>query len=125
MSVCKQCGYPVIWVKIEGRWHCHNESDGADHWDLCSKVRWEKTKATGIRFDSKAAAGYANSVHGTKFERLNAKVKRGSRFKRHILCRECVPAWEDCPNNCPLAIHSNDLGVSLEQDQLAHLRDIR
>lgn len=107
MSVCKQCGSSVIWLKIEGRWYCHNESDGAEHWDTCSKVRWEQTKATGIRFDRKAAAGYANSVHGTKFERLSAKVKRGERFKNHPSCRECVPAWEICPNQCPNSILIN------------------
>ena len=110
MTLCKQCGASVSWVMIEARWHCHN-ADGTDHWDLCSKLRWEQTKATGVRFDRLREAGYANSVHGTKFERLNAKIRRGSRYKSDRSCGHCVPAWDVCPNHCPIALGCKNRGA--------------
>lgn len=121
MSACKQCGADVQWSKIDNRWHCHN-ADGSDHWDLCSKLRWEQTKATGIRLEDEYKAGYRNSVHGTKFERINALVERGSNYREDDRCKQCVPAWQDCPNNCPLSFADSH---GLTADQLSHLSDIR
>lgn len=99
MTACKQCGGEVRWVQIDGRWHCHNQ-DGSDHWDECSKRRWQQVVATGERFVTKRASGYANSVHGTKYDRISAGVVRGKRYKPSGQCKQCVPPWETC-NGCP------------------------
>lgn len=107
MSICcKQCGADVVWTKESGRWHCHNP-DGSDHWDLCSKRRWRQVKATGERFETERESGYANSIHGTKLDRLSAKPIRGAGFKLSGECKDCVAPWEVCaalPNGCPDAI---------------------
>lgn len=84
---------------MDGRWACHNP-DGSDHWDLCSKTRWEQVKATGQRFDDKRQSGYAYSVHGTKLDRISADTIKGKKYKISGLCKDCVPPWEVCAE-CP------------------------
>jgi hypothetical protein len=106
-TACKQCGADVIWKKVtndKGRqqWQCFNADGVTVHWDSCSKRRWQQVKATGERFESTMESGYANSVHGTKFDRLNAPIARG-KIKRSGKCRDCVPPWELCPG-CPDSI---------------------
>ena len=99
MTKCKQCGGQIVWTQTEGRWYGRNP-DGSDHWDACSKRRWEQVKATGERFEAAEASGYARSVHGTKYDRINAKPIRGENYQPTGLCRQCVPPWEICAG-CP------------------------
>jgi hypothetical protein len=101
---CKQCGDEVIWKRVmlasgRGQWQCFNNDGVTVHWDSCSKRRWQQTKATGERFESASESGYANSVHGTKFDRLASPVIRGQ-VKLSGQCRDCVPPWEVC-SACP------------------------
>jgi len=81
MSACKQCGASVIWKRVtndKGReqWQCFNADGVTVHWDSCSKRRWQQVKATGQRFENEHESGYAASVHGTKFDRLNAGTQQ-------------------------------------------------
>jgi hypothetical protein len=99
MRACRQCGAEIRWQKQNGRWFCLNQ-DGTDHWDACSKKRWQQVKATGTRFEKKDGTGYANSIHGTKFDMKTSGFKRGRDFKVSGLCKSCVPAWEVC-GGCP------------------------
>lgn len=99
MSTCKQCGLEVKWVKNGERFNCLN-ADGSDHWDLCSLTRWLQVKATGQRFENQRESGYANSIHGTKLDRLSAKPIPGEHYKPSGDCKNCVPPWELCPD-CP------------------------
>ena len=69
----------------DGKWQCLNP-DATIHWDQCSANRWEQVKATGTKFEDKdhlgrEIAGYKDSIHGTKLERISAKVIKGKKFK--------------------------------------------
>lgn len=98
MSICKSCGSDVIWRRIDGRWYCYNE-DGSEHWDRCSAIRWEQTKATGVFFSKNGDSGYRNSVHGTKMSRQSSGFIRGKDYRED--CCDCgLPAWEICSQNC-------------------------
>jgi hypothetical protein len=95
---CRECGASVIWRRSGGRWQCFNADGATIHWDSCSQRRWTQVKATGTRFETETEAGYANSIHGTKFDLLIADGP-----KREIpTCANCVPPWEVCPNRCPI-----------------------
>ena len=105
---CKSCGADVIWKQITNdkgarQWQCFNVDGVTTHWDQCSKRRWEQVKATGERFERKRASGYANSVHGTKYDLLVAPVMRG-KIGLSGNCRDCVPPGEVCPAVCPEAM---------------------
>ena len=111
MNTCEQCGAGVVWVRdIYGRWQCFNAGTDIDHWDSCSKRRWEQTVATGTPFENEKSvdangkpievSGYANSVHGTKLRQIDfhkAKAKGFHPFQHQPGC-EALP-WETC--DCP------------------------
>ena len=98
MTVCKTCNSKVIWVKEGKRLFCRNP-DGSDHWDLCSKLKWDQVKATGTRFESKRKSGYKDSIHGTKFDMLAAHVAVGKDYKPDG-CTCGLPPWELCKPDC-------------------------
>ena len=101
MSKCKQCGAIVRWIREQGRWRCLNVADAKDHWDQCSRRRWQQVKETGERFETKEASGYRNSIHGTKYDRIAAKPIRGALYREPSgKCKDCVPPWEACAE-CP------------------------
>lgn len=103
MTHCTECKGEVNWVKEGDRWRCYNQ-DGSDHWDLCSKRKWEQVKATGKRFVNEKlspwerADGYKDSIHGTKMSR-HARAAVGD-VKFSGQCKACVPPWEVCAT-CP------------------------
>ena len=107
MSACKQCGLPVQWTRIDGRWHCHNP-DGEDHFDLCSKAKFERIKRTGQYFETKSRDGYVTvfKSSGVQLVRDAFRPVCGDRYEPTGLCRDCVPPWEICAK-CPdgLDIH--------------------
>lgn len=106
MSPCKQCDAPIQWVQIDGRWHCHNP-DGSDHWDRCSQLRFERIKRTGEYFETKKGdKGYRTPLKrsGVQYVQQTSGMIKGKRSKALGQCRQCVPAWETCPNQCPAAI---------------------
>ena len=77
MSVCKQCGLPVHWFKdAKGVWKCHDEGTTTDHWDLCSKTRWERTVREGKPFKDKKGEGYEHEGK-KKYKHMVAYTKRG------------------------------------------------
>lgn len=91
MSTCKKCGTQVKWIKKD-RWYCENE-DGSDHWDLCSKIRWQQTKETGTRFVEKNESGYANSIHGTKLDHSCSGWIKGKKYKPPLIETD-LPPWD-------------------------------
>jgi hypothetical protein len=105
MIACKQCGAPVAWKQIDGRWHCHNQ-DGSDHWDRCSQLRFERIKREGEYFALKNGdKGYWTHLKnsGVQFVQQTSGLVRSSAGPI-VECRQCVPPWEVCPNQCPNAI---------------------
>ena len=115
MMACKSCGGDVVWKRDGKRWQCFN-LDGSVHWDMCSQRRFERIKATGTPFedvrDESAVEGYRYQ-HETKGEREQLtriaarKVRASTTLSARIAaCRQCVPAWELCPNKCPAEIRS-------------------
>ena len=94
MSTCKSCGLTIKWLKLSGKWFCHNP-DGSDHWDLCSKMRFERIKATGKRFDSETESGYLTDLKhsGVQFTMQTSGVIRGENYVPNEC--DCVP-WEVC-----------------------------
>ena len=98
-TICKKCGGPVFWMKVQGKQNCYN-LDGKIHWDTCSARRWHQTKETGERFQDKRGSGYANSIHGTKFDSLPGTFITGEHYKVFDGCKNCVPPWEPC-KGCP------------------------
>lgn len=105
MTNCTECGGEVEWLKIKGRWHCHN-LDGSDHWDLCSKRKWQQVKETGERFENEKpdrhtiVSGYRKSIHGTKLSRDARRPVKGSQYLISGKCKQCMPPWEIC-GTCP------------------------
>ena len=101
MTNCKQCGLPIRWVKAAGKWSCHNP-DGEDHWDACSKARFDRISATGTAFYDELHDGYITPLkkNGIQFTRITAKDATG--LKEVPTCDNCVPPWETCPNGCPI-----------------------
>lgn len=106
MTKCKQCGAAVEWKRDEsGKWMCHNAGTTTDHWDLCSKRRFDRIKETGEYFATEKSRGYFTDLKASgvqyvmqKSDMVPAKVhKRGH-------CNDCVPPWEICPKPCPIAI---------------------
>lgn len=111
MSACKQCGAPVLWRKDGGRWQCYDPDGTTVHWARCSQLRFERIKREGEHFERSTSdetiEGYAfRDREGWAREQLvridtkpkRAPAKLGKAIKS---CRQCVPAWEQCPNNCP------------------------
>jgi hypothetical protein len=114
MSQCAECGAEVDWVQIKGRWYCHNAGTQIDHWDACSKRKWQQVTKTGARFEGKVmrssdysavgvADGFAHSIHGTKLSRHAIPSKKGDKFRTSEICKNCIPPWEAC-GDCPLTI---------------------
>lgn len=102
MTPCKECGGLIAWIKIEGRWHCHN-ANGSDHWDTCSKRKWQQVKDTGVKFEDQRTrdgivSGFADSIHGTKLSRHSRPHKGPSKLSGD--CKACVPPWQVC-QACP------------------------
>jgi hypothetical protein len=87
-------------VKKNGRWFCFNP-DGSDHWDECSKRRWRRVSTEGTHFDHGDEKGYVHTELGTKLYHKSSGFKRGRDYRPSGLCRNCVPAWEVCPQGCP------------------------
>jgi hypothetical protein len=89
------------WIFID-RWYGQN-LDGSDHWDTCSKNKWDQVVATGTPFEVTTkdgkVEGYTGSVHGTKLKRDERKaiVGKGS---APSLCDCRVPPWEECLPTC-------------------------
>lgn len=106
MSTCKQCGAPVLWVKEGSKKLCHNP-DGSDHWDLCSKLRFERIKRTGEYFQTKNGdKGYLTPLKrsGVQYVQQTSGWRKGKEYSKAAGCKHCVPAWEVCTNQCPAAV---------------------
>lgn len=101
MSICKQCGSSVNWVRRSGRTLCLNP-DGSDHWDLCSKRRFERIKRAGEHFKTEDAEGYKTPLKksGVLYMHIRAESKHQSKG-RSGECMECTPPWEEPCANCP------------------------
>jgi ribosomal protein S27AE len=100
-QVCKQCGGPVIWEQQDGRWRCYNP-DYTEHWDTCSRNRWNRVAREGKRFERKQATGYVHQKK-EKYERISSGIKHGDRYQPRP-CPHDVPPWEDCDQcNAPVA----------------------
>ena len=103
--ICKQCGAPVRWVRIDGRWHCHNP-DGGDHWDLCSKLRFERIKREGEHFAERReyefveGYRYKDAEHRMREQLVRIEAKKRPAQKSVLAaiqaCKQCVPPWQEC-----------------------------
>ena|SRR3990167_7749030 len=118
MSECKRCGHEVRWVKEGKELRCLNP-DGADHWDLCSALRWKRIVAAGGRFVQEFAdgpveriSGYESQEFGRNLDQIDMRVIVGPDYRVSGLCKHCVPPWEVCPNGCPDAISTQILEVT-------------
>lgn len=104
---CKSCGLTVVWTLQKDpatnkeRWYCFNNGTNTDHWDLCSKTRFEKIKRTGDPFDHGDERGYYTELKpsGVQFTFQKAVV-RGVNYSHSEDCENCVPPWERC-EKCP------------------------
>lgn len=94
MPECRKCGAQVCWRHENGRWFCEN-ADGSDHWDTCSKRRWQAVVRDGVHFERGGDKGYLHEDKA-KFYSKSSGFVRGARYQMSGLCRECVPPWESC-----------------------------
>lgn len=112
MSLCKECGLEVEWKRESGsgRWQCHNAGTDTDHWDLCSKTRAARIKATGIPFKAKRGkekvTGYKTPFKrsGEQLTRAEHRPIRGRNYNPTGDCIGCCVPWEICTFPCPDAI---------------------
>lgn len=113
-ATCGQCGLPVIWKRVGAAWKCENP-DGSDHWDLCSKTRFEKIRREGTFFEGKPTgmtraimprvdyvAGYRHPLK-TQFIEITARPVAGKKY-RPDACDCGRPPWELCDPQCPHAL---------------------
>lgn len=113
MTSCKQCGLQVNWVREGKRVQCHNP-DGSDHWDLCSKTRMDRIKATGTAFERQRGKaierGFSSPQYGEKLVAISFPSEKGKDYAR--LCAQmCNPRcgalpWEACA--CTLRLKSHN-----------------
>ena len=108
MSICKACGASITWKRISGKWSCLNP-DGVDHWDLCSKLKFERIKATGKYFDV-GDKGYFTDLKpsGVQYTEQHSQIMQGDLYKPSGDCAGCCPPWEVCDWPCP-----DSLGLAL------------
>lgn len=99
MSACKECGLSVTWRKDGKTMQCF-DPDGSVHWDLCSKTRFDKIRATGKFFETEPEAGYKTKLKksGVQFTRLSATEVIGPKYKPFDHLAGCIP-WDKC--KCP------------------------
>jgi len=99
---CAACGSPITFKRTPaGRW-CPCELDGSDHFDKCSRLKFDRLRAEGAHFDRRATdgvnvreTGYSHRELGTKRDGLTGRVRRGAAFNP---CPETcsTPPWEPC-----------------------------
>jgi len=58
VSLCKECGAQVEWVKDNGKWRCLNLGSEEDHWDKCSEIRTMRQFFQGKPFADDIGEGY-------------------------------------------------------------------
>lgn len=97
MAICGKCKTEIEWVKVDGKWGCHNFGTTIDHWDLCSQLRTKQIIDTGKYFEDKQDKGYITNLKksGVQYMQRNAKVKKGKKYIETIHSSDCVP-WEEC-----------------------------
>lgn len=111
MSVCSQCGADVRWVQDGTRKQCHN-LDGSDHWDLCSKLRFERVKRTGVHFEGRQINGEGAVLHVEGYRSPIKTQLVGIRLSKPVTgknyrpdgCDCGLPPWELCRPDCIHAI---------------------
>jgi hypothetical protein len=102
---CKTCGALVDWKREAGKWQCHNAGTTVDHWDACSKNKFDRIKKTGEYFENGTTKGYITDLKpsGVQYTQQSARVV-GDRYKPSGDCADCCPPWEVCSFPCPDAI---------------------
>ncbi len=111
MSTCSACGADVTWVRVGKRKQCHNP-DGSDHWDLCSKLRFEQVKRTGVHFHGTAHTAEGDKLHTegyrspfkTQLVSIHLEKPITGKGYRPDGCDCGLPPWELCRSDCPHAI---------------------
>lgn len=107
MTICKECGLPVYWLKQQGKWQCFNRGDNRVHWDTCSARKFSQVKRDG-KFFKKTIGG--NEVEGYKAPKRTQltmirplKPLKGSRYTEDG-CDCGRPPWELCSAKCEHAL---------------------
>lgn len=102
MSLCRQCGSEVSWVRCGGKLLCLNPDDETDHWDRCAALRFQRIKREGEHFKTKSEEGYRTRLKrsGVLFVHQVAKKRQGPK-RISGNCRDCSPPWEDPCAECP------------------------
>ncbi len=80
MSLCKECGAQVEWIKDNGKWRCLNLGTEEDHWDKCSEIRTMRQFLQGKPFADDIVEGYETAnrlmyIHQVATTRFGKVVK--------------------------------------------------
>ena len=101
---CKSCGASVDWKRESGsgKWQCFNAGTQVDHWDQCSKNKFERIKRTGEYFEDGKTKGYITALKpsGVQYTQQSKRV-RGNLYKLSGYCADCCAPWEVCSWPCP------------------------
>lgn len=89
MSICKKCGGEIKWNA-----GLPVEIDGSDHFDVCSKLQWERIVATGKRVVWNDRSGYVMPDGEIHLDRIWGVFTKATEELSECGC--CVPPWEDC-----------------------------
>lgn len=98
MATCRECGQPIAWKALPSGKYCPTELDGSDHFDKCSKVRFDRIKRDGTAFETAREAGYRVGTK-VKFTRLSSKPIRGKHYVPHTCTHATpceIPPWDTC-----------------------------
>jgi len=110
MSICKECGSTVEWVRGKKHMECRNP-DGSDHWDKCAQLKMARIRRTGEFFEEPNATGYLTAFKksGVAYTMLIG-APSGPVVIDKKGCKDCVPPWERCPNRCPIEFATSGRG---------------
>lgn len=100
MAKCKKCDSDIDWKQVNGKWLCHNAGTTRDHWDLCSKLTFDKMKSSGVFFKEGNKEGYI-LPNGHKYVTRQSVTIRGKDYKPSGDCAGCCAPWEVCSWPCP------------------------
>lgn len=132
MSICKACGLPVDWKRASGtgKWQCFNAGTQTDHWDACSKAKFDRIKRTGLPFADadRVAVDADGQVHRTTVNGYKTPLKPSGEQLTMVRaavirspcrpsgrCRDCCPPWEVCAT-CPDKLQHHHQGEKHGQE---------
>jgi hypothetical protein len=83
MHLCRKCGLPLSFKRIQKGKLCPTNPDGSDHWDLC-RTTWLRN----MRPEERAAYDLADAA-------MRAPRPTWGEGITHVYCDDRIPPWDE------------------------------